>query len=298
LPESIACAYAQTYDNIEIILYDNFSSEDIKSLADQYDDRLRYYRSDVFLTLGQARNAALALAKGELIDYLDSDDLFSDDKIEKFVPHFEYSEVGLVTCNTTFFRDKNEGRETRTMYSAPIKDGKIFGDLLKSYNLSFVATMFRKSAIGDDPKNWFPTQFNICTDYDLFLKISHGYQVKYIHEELCMWRQTGDNWSIRSGHLTPLEMLMMIARIEVYEPHLFKNYRAQMNCFLANVYSKQYYWFWERGVKMQAFMLALQCFLLTFFFGHLLRSMFILVFSYGAFESLKLKLLGRNSENL
>ena len=99
--------------------------------------------------MGQARNEALKLASGELVDFLDSDDLFAKNKLEKLVPFFEDEKVGLALTNTTISGEDHNGEKIeRLMYPTPISEGDVFVDLLRHYNLSFVATMFRKSAIG------------------------------------------------------------------------------------------------------------------------------------------------------
>src|SRR3972149_6628479 len=74
LREAIDSVYSQTYTNWEIILFDNCSTDETDTIVKQYDDRLRYFRSEKFLNLGEARNKALKNAQGEIIGFLDSDD--------------------------------------------------------------------------------------------------------------------------------------------------------------------------------------------------------------------------------
>jgi len=104
LTEALESACAQTYPNTEILVYDNASHVNVYEMVAPFEKRVTYFRSEDFLTLGQARNEALKQAKGELIDFLDADDLFLANKLEKQVPYFEKAEVGIVHSNSHILR--------------------------------------------------------------------------------------------------------------------------------------------------------------------------------------------------
>ncbi|MBF0245360.1 MAG: glycosyltransferase family 2 protein, partial [Planctomycetes bacterium] len=195
LPEAIESAFNQTYPHTEIIIYDNASTDDIRSFAEQFGERVRYYRSDRFLTLGQARNDAMKMAKGDLIDFLDSDDIFLPNKLERQAPLFADERVGLVYSQCIQLENLN-GKTREFLISwvrdAP-EDGEMFGRLLEYFGIPFPTAIFRKAAIGDDPSKWFPETFHICTDYELFLKISLKYLIRYVDEPLAKWRFHGQN---------------------------------------------------------------------------------------------------------
>jgi glycosyltransferase involved in cell wall biosynthesis len=84
LPRAIKSVFNQTYDNYEIIVVDDGSTDDtgtvVKALCDDYDERLRFIRQ---INQGScaARNHGLRLAKGEFVLFLDSDDLIAPDKL-------------------------------------------------------------------------------------------------------------------------------------------------------------------------------------------------------------------------
>src|SRR5690349_5169555 len=106
LREAIESVYAQTYENWEIIFYDNGSCDGSGDIARSYDDRLRYFRGDATIPLGNARNKAISFARGDLIAFLDCDDVWFPAKLEKQVPLFADSRVGLVYCDTIFFNSQ------------------------------------------------------------------------------------------------------------------------------------------------------------------------------------------------
>lgn len=84
--ETIQSVQAQTYENWELIIVDDCSSdhsaEIIKEYADQ-DKRIFYYKNENNSGAAESRNRAIALAKGDYIAFLDSDDLWNPEKLEK-----------------------------------------------------------------------------------------------------------------------------------------------------------------------------------------------------------------------
>ena len=74
LEEAIDSIYAQSYDNWEIIFWDNCSTDNSALIAKSYDSKLKYFLAKEHTALGRARNLAIKEAKGGYIAFLDSDD--------------------------------------------------------------------------------------------------------------------------------------------------------------------------------------------------------------------------------
>jgi glycosyltransferase involved in cell wall biosynthesis len=289
IQEAIESAFAQTYKNTEIIVYDNASTEDILSYIPSYQSSVKYYRSETFLTLGQARNEALKLANGEIIDFLDADDLFLPDKLASQVPLFGDPKIGLVYSNSYHTNLKDNKWEEHLIYGVKEQrpEGHIFKSLLKSYSISFDTTIFRKSAIGTDPDKWFPEKFNLATDYDLFLKISHKYKVGYVKKGLSKWRNHEENWSTTNWHLAPAELTLMLPRIEEYEPDLYNKYRKELVHYFSNLQRSQANHFWSMNFRKNAWFEFLSTFTSTFQLKDLIKVLIVPFISLQAFSRLK-----------
>jgi competence ComEA-like helix-hairpin-helix protein len=82
LKEAIDSIYMQSYQNWEIIFWDNGSTDNSASIANSYDKRLRYFFVEKTTPLGKARNLALKEAQGMYVAFLDCDDVFLPDKIK------------------------------------------------------------------------------------------------------------------------------------------------------------------------------------------------------------------------
>src|SRR5437870_5691947 len=83
LPAAISSVLNQSITNLELIVVDDASTEDIEGLvSDIRDDRLKYIRRAVNGGAAAARNTGLAAATGDYIAFQDSDDLWLPGKLE------------------------------------------------------------------------------------------------------------------------------------------------------------------------------------------------------------------------
>ena len=109
MANAIESVLAQTYQNLELLLYDNLSTDSSALIAQKFEDqRIRYILADEHTSLGEARDRALKVAKGEFISFLDCDDWIEINKVEVSLTYFAQAEVGLVYTNGyTFYEKKN-----------------------------------------------------------------------------------------------------------------------------------------------------------------------------------------------
>ena len=98
--ESIKSVQAQTYENWELIIVDDCSTDNTDTAVDPFlsDERIRYLKNSRNSGAAVSRNYALREAKGKWIAFLDSDDLWLPDKLEKQINfmlengyHFSYT---------------------------------------------------------------------------------------------------------------------------------------------------------------------------------------------------------------
>jgi len=109
LYSAVESVVTQTYKNLEIIIIDDGSEEDIKEVSDSFNDRrIKYIRHDANRGVATARNTGLINSHGEFIAFLDSDDKYLPEKIETQIRIFRDSpdDVGLVYCGILEERKK------------------------------------------------------------------------------------------------------------------------------------------------------------------------------------------------
>ena len=96
LKDAIDSVFQQTYENCEIIFFDNSSTDSSKEIACSYGDKVTYICSSELLPLGSARKEAIKHAKGEWICFLDTDDLWYPDKLNSQIAMASSDSVALI----------------------------------------------------------------------------------------------------------------------------------------------------------------------------------------------------------
>lgn len=82
IKKAIDSVYAQTYHNWEIIFWDNASTDESYNIAKRYDTKIKKFKSEINVSLGEARNKAVKYATGEWLAFLDVDDVWLPKKLE------------------------------------------------------------------------------------------------------------------------------------------------------------------------------------------------------------------------
>jgi len=193
LREAIDSVYAQTYSDWEIVFFDNQSTDDSAKIARSYDSRLRYVLSDASVSLGEARNRALRECRGEFMAFLDCDDLWLSDKLERQMAAFDKNpSVSFAHSNyLSFFPDGKENlMESETSFVE-----QPFNKYLEKYPIS-IATVVMRSSLLKEMKHWFDPELSLVEDYDFFMRaLHHGAWVHYDGKPTVRYRVHDSNLS-------------------------------------------------------------------------------------------------------
>ena len=175
LESCLKSCYNQTYKDYEIIVVDDNSSDDTYNILKKHN--IRYVKNDKNLGPAASRNIGISLAKGDLVSFIDSDDLMHIDKLAKSVKEFG-KDIGMTCGNYQIIYDRV--RLFNPFYSSPINiDYKL---LMQQNFVASGSTTVRKSIL--DELGGFNEEYWIAEDYDLWLRISEKYKIKYIHNIL------------------------------------------------------------------------------------------------------------------
>lgn len=109
--ESIQSVLSQTYKNWELIIVDDRSTDNtwqvIQTYADKYDN-IRIYQNKENLGAGASRNFAIKKARGRFIAFLDSDDLWTEDKLAEQIPFMLKNNYPLTYTHYSRFNSEEE----------------------------------------------------------------------------------------------------------------------------------------------------------------------------------------------
>ncbi len=104
LEESLESIINQSYQNWELIFVDNASNDNSKKIFFNLNDhRFKYFYLKNEVNLGTARQEALKNCSGDFISFLDTDDIWFNEKLEKQIHYFKNPKIGMVISNTIFF---------------------------------------------------------------------------------------------------------------------------------------------------------------------------------------------------
>ena len=113
LKEALESITNQTYENWELIFWDNLSTDNSKKIFKSFNDkRFKYFLAEKHTVLYEARNLAIKKTKGEFIAFLDTDDIWIKEKLEEQIKFFSNKNIGLVYGNywrynpISFFKKK------------------------------------------------------------------------------------------------------------------------------------------------------------------------------------------------
>ena len=109
LSKAINSVFEQTYKNWELIIVDDASTDDTDSLIKQYNDfRIKYFRNGDNRGANYCRNLGAKYAKGEYLAFLDSDNYWLPQKLEKEMMEIEGTQNTIVFCQCKIIDTKNK----------------------------------------------------------------------------------------------------------------------------------------------------------------------------------------------
>jgi glycosyltransferase involved in cell wall biosynthesis len=189
--EALVSVHAQTYDDWEVVVTDDASSDATADIAAAFGDRVTVVRSETNIGPAAARNLALAHVHGELVALLDADDLWEPAFLAEHVAAFDQAlagggRPGIVTGDARVLTPS--GFQSRTYRDELPLDGPPSLRGLLERNPIFVSSLVPRAAIdeagGFDPEIWG------SEDFDLWLRIAErGYQIVVLQEALAVYRR-------------------------------------------------------------------------------------------------------------
>lgn len=178
LKRAVESVLDQTYRHLEVVVVDDASSVDVRSILLEFGDpRIKYVRHTDNKGAAASKNTGIRMSTGEYIAFLDDDDVYEDEKIERQVEVFQNSpsNVGVVYCGCTFVDEDNGRRfvyEPRGRYKE------------KFYLRDFTAATCLVERECFQRVGLFDETLECLVDFDMTLRISEFYDYSYCKEPL------------------------------------------------------------------------------------------------------------------
>ena len=182
--ETINSVLSQTYQNWELIIVDDGSTDEtvriVKSFQEK-DNRIKLFENESNKGSAFSRNLALRNAKGKWIAFLDSDDLWMSDKLEKQIKYMEENDYHF--SYTNYSEINADGEKNGIIVTGPKKVTKTgmfnycwLGCLTVMYDAEYVGVI----QIADIKKN---------NDYAMWLKVCRKADCYLLDENLALYRR-------------------------------------------------------------------------------------------------------------
>jgi len=192
LSEAVNSVLSQTFPIDEIIVVDDGSTDNTEETVRTFGDKVMYVRKEN-AGLSAARNTGIEHSTGDLVAFLDADDIWYPEKTEKQVALFEVDEeIGMTySCVREFESDTGE---TITTWCEG-KEGWLADDLLRFEGAAVIAVgstgLIRRDVFEKVGK--FDMELRHSEDWDLSYRISREFKIGFVREILVDYRNHGQN---------------------------------------------------------------------------------------------------------
>ncbi len=189
LRQAIDSVLAQSWQDWEIIFWDNQSTDGSAAIVQSYaDPRIRYFYAPTHTLLYEARNYAIEKATGDVFAFLDVDDWWHPEKLAAQVALLRDPQVGFVCSNYWVVTPAG----TRIAYRTPMPEGQVLESLLHRYRVALLTLMITREAFASLSEKFNP-DYHIIGDFDLVIRLAAQWRMAAADQPLAYYRIHGNN---------------------------------------------------------------------------------------------------------
>jgi glycosyltransferase involved in cell wall biosynthesis len=213
---------AQTHGNLEIIVVDDGSTDATAAILDDYAARCTTHPITVVHQANagahEAFNHGLALARGEIVALMNSDDLYAPDRLEKVIAQMDERGAGLGFSATRFIDDAGQEIAATDPYAKQLRKaiaeaGRVPDPLyVLFYNNIAISTgnfVLRRELL--ERTGGF-CAMRVCHDWDFLLAASYAAPITMVDEPLYVYRLHGTNTFARARLQAAFELEQLLTR--------------------------------------------------------------------------------------
>lgn len=210
LEATIQSVLAQNYPNLEYFVVDGGSSDGSVEIIQKYSDQLAWWVSEPDQGQSEAINKGLARASGEVITWLNSDDLLAPNALHTVASLFaDHPNAGLVHGESTIFWG-NAHQPTKEMTKAALGDDIVLQSL-GGMPFAQPSAFFHRRAI--DTFGLLDQRLHYAMDYNLFAQIALNYDLVQSSARLSCYRMHDDSKSTLHNAHFAREYAVIIGRL-------------------------------------------------------------------------------------
>ena len=204
ISKPIQSVLAQSYQDFEIIVVDDCSTDNTETVLESFDDpRIHYIQHQTNSGAAVARNTGIDRSTGDYVAFLDSDDEWLPEKLEKQLNLFQQcgSEVGFIYTGFAAVNESNQvQRVISSNYRGSLSDHLLYNNFIGTPSTVIVRRKYLKQVKGFDPN--MPS---FIEDMDLWLRLSEHCQFEVIPEVLTLYAYGDSGDRLTLNHKSVVE---------------------------------------------------------------------------------------------
>ena len=198
ITDALDSAVKQTFDELRIIIIDDGSNINVSAIISKYlsesSGLLKKKKRKIFYVyqrqrgISAARNTGIKLSRADYIAFIDDDDIWKKKKIERQIE--ELAANGLRVCYTDEIWYMN-GKHLNQLKKHRKYSGDIFEKALPLCIISPSSILIERSVFSEI--GFFDTSFEVCEDYEFWLRLTLHFEVFFLEEKLIIKRGGHDS---------------------------------------------------------------------------------------------------------
>ncbi len=226
--DTIESVLSQDYDNIEYIIVDGYSNDNTLNIIKEYENHIDIIISELDTGIYDAMNKGIALTNGDIIGFLNSDDIFYDSTVVTKIANcfIENPRIDIFYANLVYVDRNNPNKITRFNIST-----KYYINFFNECNAPPHPTFYVKK-IACHENLFFNLNYKIASDYDLMFRLLKVYKLNsyYLDNFIIRMRIGG----VSNKNITGL----FKQNIEIKKIWLSNNFKLPYFFFIKKVFKK------------------------------------------------------------
>jgi len=176
IADAIGSVLSQDYSEIEYIIIDGLSTDGTQEIIQSYGDRITHFVSEKDKGIYDAMNKGLMLAAGDIIGFLNADDVYADNLvIERVAAAFSDSSIEACYADLVYVNRFNLNKTVRYWKSCDFKEGLFEKGWFPPHPTFFVRRNIYEKLGG------FDLDYRLAADVELMLRFLSRYRIKSVY---------------------------------------------------------------------------------------------------------------------
>lgn len=201
--QSIDSCLKQTYQNIELVIVDDGSTDETSEIINSYkDERIKYLKHEKNKGLPHALNTGLSNTTGEYVTWTSDDNFYAEDAIEKMLSLLKDKNSFFVYCD--FYQFKDDDLRNQNMVMLP--------DLVTLENGNMIGPCFLYSRKVMETIGEYDHETELAEDYDYWIRVSKKFPLCHLNEAVYFFRV--HNKSLYRSRFYEVKIVDFLVRIK------------------------------------------------------------------------------------